>query len=772
GGSNDAIFSSDAVGYVLRAGSTVIDAVATNSYSFPAAAGVTPADFSGTLTGSNAGFIRTASSDNNLAGDFTVSSASAVQTLGTYHSAVQTPSTFTYAWTPSADLDDPTIANPTASNLTTTTTFTVVATESVAGCSGSGSVTVLVGTPVAAAFSANDSNLCAGQTVTLTASASGGGGPYTYSVSDGTSQVSTTASTTLTPTTTTTYIVTVTDACTQTDTQAVTIVVNPAPNVSVTPNAASTCGTGSTTLTASGADTYTWIPTTSLTPTTGATVVSTTTITRTYTVTGTVTATGCTDTGRATITVIPPVVASASAAPATVCGGGSTVLSATTTYIPGYTVASTAYAPVGTPTTGVTLLASGGTATTALTSGDVDDGVWSNQTLPFTFNFYGANYTSISVGTNGHLVLGASTYTSHSGATAIPTTTDPDNAIHLANADLDLRNNTIVPATNPGVIEYFTVGVAPNRRFVVNYSNVPFFDYTAAADAAAITALGSVTVQAILNEGSNTIEIHTTAQTNTTLSKVQGVENAAGTQATATPGRNATTWSVSAPDAYVFTPGTLNYLWTPATGLSSTSGQSVPATPSNTTTYTVTVSDPMTLCSDTGNVTVVVNPIVAGTSLADSGETSTRPVGASGAFMVADTCELIASVVPAGASPLAGSVTATVHVDPIVRTANNQPYVQRHYDINPSNNAGTATATITLYATQAEFDAYNAYVTANSLNNPLLPTGGVDNGNVRINKVSGTSTTYTPNSYTPGVSTIITPATTWNSTNNWWEMTF
>jgi PKD repeat protein len=50
--------------------------------------------------------------------------------------------------------------------------------------------------------------------------------------------------------------------------------------------------------------------------------------------------------------------------------------------------------------------------------------------------------------------------------------------------------------------------------------------------------------------------------------------------------------------------GATSYSWSPATGLSSTSGASVTANPSTSTTYTVTSNG----CSSTQNVTVTVNP--------------------------------------------------------------------------------------------------------------------------------------------------------------------
>jgi len=55
--------------------------------------------------------------------------------------------------------------------------------------------------------------------------------------------------------------------------------------------------------------------------------------------------------------------------------------------------------------------------------------------------------------------------------------------------------------------------------------------------------------------------------------------------------------------------GADRYTWSPATGLSATTGASVTATPAQTTTYTVTGFDDKTGCSSTAQVTIKVNPL-------------------------------------------------------------------------------------------------------------------------------------------------------------------
>jgi Leucine-rich repeat (LRR) protein len=126
----------------------------------------------------------------------------------------------------------------------------------------------------------------------------------------------------------------------------------------------------------------------------------------------------------------------------------------------------------------------------------------------------------------------------------------------------------------------------------------------------------------------------------------------------------------------------------------------------------------------------------------------------------------------AGVNGLTGNVTALVTIDTAISTFQGSPYVQRHYDITPDNNAATAQATVTLYFAQQDFDAYNTYVTAHNPSIPLLPSGGVDNGNVQITQYHGQFTgTANPANYSQG-SELITPIAAWDAVNNWWTVTF
>ncbi|NII27321.1 T9SS type A sorting domain-containing protein [Pseudoflavitalea sp. X16] len=157
-----------------------------------------------------------------------------------------------------------------------------------------------------------------------------------------------------------------------------------------------------------------------------------------------------------------------------------------------------------------------------------------------------------------------------------------------------------------------------------------------------------------------------------------------------------------------------------------------------------------------------------GTQVCISGTVSALGTGYSDA-----SCNDIAYILPTGVSPVSGTINVCAKYESGVPTINSQPYCERHYDIEPATNAATATATITLYYTQAEFDAYNA---ANGVY-PDLPTGSGDAAgiaNLRITQFHGTSGTGIPGSYS-GSAEYINPADgsiIWNSGGNRWEISF
>jgi hypothetical protein len=108
-----------------------------------------------------------------------------------------------------------------------------------------------------------------------------------------------------------------------------------------------------------------------------------------------------------------------------------------------------------------------------------------------------------------------------------------------------------------------------------------------------------------LNETNNIIDLLLSNQ-NIGGSKTQGVENSTGTSANATSGRNNAAWTATAAEAYRYVPTTSGtYLWSPSTGLNSTTVQYPTVNGLNaTTTYTVTATLGACVLTDTVLITL------------------------------------------------------------------------------------------------------------------------------------------------------------------------
>lgn len=204
-------------------------------------------------------------------------------------------------------------ANPYTVSPTAMTAYSVTGTD-VNGCQNSAIFTVNVNTLPNITLSASANNFCAGNPTTLTA---GGGTSYVWDQS-----LSGTVNT-VNPTTNTTYSITGTDANGCQNTASVAINVLAVPTVTASANPTSVCPGGSSVLTASGnALGYSWDGSTTTNPFT-----VTPSATTTYTVTG-ANVSGCSATASVIVTVLTAPTITATATPAAVCQGGSSVLTA------------------------------------------------------------------------------------------------------------------------------------------------------------------------------------------------------------------------------------------------------------------------------------------------------------------------------------------------------------------------------------------------------------------------------------------------------------
>ncbi|MDP9279914.1 MAG: HYR domain-containing protein [Gemmatimonadota bacterium] len=154
-----------------------------------------------------------------------------------------------------------------------------------------------------------------------------------------------------------------------------------------------------------------------------------------------------------------------------------------------------------------------------------DDGWIGDVNLGFDFNFYGKNYSTVNVYSNGFLMFGQGIKDPRglgfNKGGPIPSAALPNNIIAFAWMDW-------VPDTAhvKGGIRWARRGVAPNRRFVLQFNNVPEYAKFGKTP-------GYVLSQVVLTEGSNEITIYTYMMYSNTLGMTitQGIENADGTKA-------------------------------------------------------------------------------------------------------------------------------------------------------------------------------------------------------------------------------------------------
>ncbi len=145
-----------------------------------------------------------------------------------------------------------------------------------------------------------------------------------------------------------------------------------------------------------------------------------------------------------------------------------------------------------------------------------DDGI---TLIPvgFSFSFYGNTYDKVNVYSNGFVTFGVPDISAdgfYRGG-VIPSSSKPNNLIAFAWMDWS-------PQAVADGIRYETRGTAPNRKFILQFTDVPEYHST-----------GRLTSQLVLSEGSNDITVYTTKMTisNSGNRYTQGIENADGTNA-------------------------------------------------------------------------------------------------------------------------------------------------------------------------------------------------------------------------------------------------
>jgi gliding motility-associated-like protein len=447
------------------------------------------------------------------------------------------------------------------------------------------------------------SPICVGASSTLSDAVSGGTAPYTVTWSSGGSSGGALVTTTVSPATTTTYSASVLDVNNCPNTTTVTVIVNTLPTL--TANSASICVGSAATLTVTGASTYVWANAGGLNTTTGNSVSANPVTITVYTITGT-DVNNCVNTTTSTVTVnsLPIVTVNSG----TICVGGSVVLTAS-----GANTYSWANATGLSTTTGSVVTANPVTIEVYTVTGTDVNNCVNTATSTVTVNSLPTvTVTSGVICTGSSIALtagGANTYawspgtaltaTNSANVTSNPTSTivytvtgtDANNCVNTATSTVTVNSLPIVAAAGSTVCITATASLTAGGGTTYAWSGPG--PYASAAQnptlpnaTIAMSGVYTVTVtdaNNCVNTGTATILVNPTPTVTV----------------------NSATICFGSPTTLTAN-GAINYTWTPATGLSSTTTSTVTANPATTTAYTITGDNG---CTTTATATVTVNPL-------------------------------------------------------------------------------------------------------------------------------------------------------------------
>ncbi|MFN4246166.1 MAG: PKD domain-containing protein [Flavipsychrobacter sp.] len=556
-----------------------------------------------TVTGTDAnGCVNTANVTVSVNALPTVSAGSNVAICNGSSATLNSSGASTYVWTPASTLSCSTCVSPVATP-TATTTYTVTGTDA-NGCSNTANVTVTVDNLPNVNAISNKSAVCIGSTATLTAS---GATSYVWTPT-GSLSCSTCTSPIATPTTATTYTVTGTDANGCVNTANVTVNVNALPTVSAGSNV-TICNGSSTTLNATGASTYVWTPASTLSCSTCVSTVATPITTTTYTVTGT-DANGCVNTSTVTVNVnpLPNVSAGSNVA---ICAGASTTLGASgaTSYVwtPASTLScSTCVSPVATPasTTTYTVTGTDGNGCSKTATVTVTVNPLPNVTATGSNVVCAGSSTTLTVnGATSYIwtpsgSLSCSTCVSPVATPSSPTTyivtgTDANGCVDTGMITININTK---PDVDAGIDRMICFGASTNLSATgaLNYQWSPSTGLSCSACANPVATPTTTTLYRVVGVASNGC-----SDTDFVNVTVNPLPNVAVTGITTI---------CSGSNTILVASGATSYVWTPAGSLSCSTCSNPVASPAATTSYVVTGTD-ANGCTDTGKITITVNPL-------------------------------------------------------------------------------------------------------------------------------------------------------------------
>ncbi|WP_200859830.1 Ig-like domain-containing protein, partial [Winogradskyella psychrotolerans] len=435
-----------------------------------------------------------------------------------------------------------------------TTTYTVNSVSG-SGCVSSANVTVTVIAEIIA-DAGEDVTICDGEFVTLSAS---GGLTYLWNTGDSGSELI------INPTITTTYTVTVEDEYGYTKDDSVTVFVNESPNITVGDDVFIMIG-DSTTLTANGGNNFVW----STGETTNEISVSPD-VTTTYIVTG-FSENGCQNTAEVTVTVVEVLNANAGE-DVSICLGESVTLNASggITYIwnTGGSVATPTVTPTETTTYTVTIADGFGNS-------DTDDVIVTVNPLPIANA--GENQT-ICVGEFVNLTAeGGDTYLWNTGETTANITVNPnEDTIYtvetFSNNCSDSADVTVFVSTMPEFVvsEDITITTGSSTTLLVSGGDSYLWNTGDTSNSIEVSPI-ETTTYSVTGFSANGCQ----SVAEVTVTVIAEVNADAGNDVAICFGESVT----------LNASGGINYTW--STG---ETGDSLTLNPTETTTYTVTVTD-------------------------------------------------------------------------------------------------------------------------------------------------------------------------------------
>lgn len=394
-----------------------------------------------------------------------------------------------------------------------------------------------------------------------------------------------------------------------------------APTVGIS-SAVTICSGDSTTLTATGANTYAWSPSTGLSATTGANVTANPTATTTYTVTGTNTA-GCTATNTVAVTVnLAPPAITASASKTTPCLGSTFNLASNSGDI-NNSFSESFNSLTAVTTNGWTFVNAGSGNSWGITT---NSSYFRNGpgALQYSYNStFAANAWAF---TPARTLTAGKTYTITywyltggfaenlkltvgTAASVAAQTTTLLNQTGLVNTVYTQATATFTPTTS-GVYYFGFNCYSVEDQFHITIDDFVISDVIPATYSWTSSPEGFTS--SVQNPSGVSASVPTTYTVVVTANGCSKTSSVAITPA-ALP-TIATSGDVSicngGAGAELTATGGVSYVWSPATGLSATNVANPTATPSTTTTYTVTGTD-ANGCQNTATAEVTVNTPVA-----------------------------------------------------------------------------------------------------------------------------------------------------------------